>query len=470
MNGQDIEQLIAQVMSRLKENREEVKSSMERASLTGIFPGVDEAVAAAKKAQQELNQMNLEARGKMIRSMRMAVENNVELIAKTSVEETGLGRYEDKVKKNLLAAEKTPGTEDIAPRAFTGDYGLALEEKAPYGVIGAITPSTNPSETVICNGIGMIAAGNSVVFNSHPGAKRVTALTIELLNRAIIEAGGPENLLCGVEVPTIESGNTLMHHPDIRLLVVTGGPGIVKAAMRSGKKVIGAGPGNPPAVVDETADIRRAARDIVAGASFDNNILCIAEKEVFVVYEAAEKLIKEMMRQGACLLREDELNDLMKYITVEKDGKYEVNRKYVGKDVQEILRTIHIEADNKCRLAIAVVDRMHPLVKIEQLMPVLPIVPVRDIEEAISCAYQAEQQCFHTAVMHSTNVENLSKMARVMNTSIFVKNAPSYAGLGMQGEGHATFTIASPTGEGLTSPVSFTRQRRCVLKDQFRIV
>lgn len=470
MNGQDIEQLVAQVMSRLKENREDARDSMDHTSLTGIFSDIDEAVAAAKKAQQKLNHMNLEARGRLIRSMRIAVEKNVELIAKTSVEETGLGRYEDKVKKNLLAAEKTPGTEDITPRAFTGDYGLALEEKAPYGVIGAITPSTNPSETVICNGIGMIAAGNSVVFNSHPGARRVTALTIELLNRAIIEVGGPENLLCGVEKPTIESGNTLMHHPDIRLLVVTGGPGIVKAAMKSGKKVIGAGPGNPPVVVDDTADIRKAAKDIVDGASFDNNILCIAEKEVFVVYKAAEKLVKEMMRQGAYLLREDELDELMKYIAVEKDGKYEVNRKYVGKDVQEILRTIHIEAEGQCRLAIALVDRKHPLVKLEQLMPVLPIVPVRDVNEAVSCAYQAEQQCFHTAVMHSTNVENLSKMAKVMNTSIFVKNAPSYAGLGMQGEGHATFTIASPTGEGLTSPVSFTRQRRCVLKDQFRIV
>lgn len=470
MNGQDIEQLVAQVMSRLKENREDVRDSIDRAVMTGIFSNIDEAVAAAKRAQHKLNHMNLEARGRLIRAMRIAVEKNVELIAKTSVEETGLGRYEDKVKKNLLAAEKTPGTEDITPRVFTGDYGLALEEKAPYGVIGAITPSTNPSETVICNGIGMIAAGNSVVFNSHPGAKRVTALTIELLNRAVIEAGGPENLLCGVEKPTIESGNTLMHHPDIRLLVVTGGPGIVKAAMKSGKKVIGAGPGNPPVVVDDTADIRKAARDIVDGASFDNNILCIAEKEVFVVYNAAEKLVKEMLQQGAYLLREEELDDLMKHIAVEKDGKYEVNREYVGKDVREILRTIHIEAEDQCRLAIALVDRKHPLVGLEQLMPVLPIVPVRDVNEAIACAYQAEQQCFHTAVMHSTNVENLSKMAKIMNTSIFVKNAPSYAGLGMQGEGHATFTIASPTGEGLTSPVSFTRQRRCVLKDQFRIV
>jgi len=470
MNEQEIQRVIGQVMEQLKSQGGPAGKGHISGTRTGIFSDINDAVAAAKEAQYRLGTMKLEIRGRLIDAIRAVVEKNVELIARTSVEETGLGKYEDKVQKNLLAARKTPGIEDVRPRAYTGDYGFTLEERAPYGVIGAITPSTNPSETVICNGIGMIAAGNAVVFNSHPGAKKVTRLTIELINQAIIEAGGPANLLCGVENPTIETGNILMHHKDIRILVVTGGPGIVKAAMNSGKKVIGAGPGNPPVVVDETADIRQAARDIVDGAAFDNNVLCIAEKEVFVVQEAAKELVTEMLADGAYFLKEEQLDELMMHITVEKDGKRVVNRKYVGKDIQVIISAIGLTVDREYKLAIAVVDRSHPLVDLEQLMPVLPVVPVRDVNEAIAFAYEAEQQCFHTAMMHSKNVENLSKMAWVMNTSIFVKNAPSYSGLGMCGEGHTTFTIASPTGEGLTSPRSFTRQRRCVLRDQFRIV
>lgn len=470
MNEQEIQRVIGQVVEQLKSQGGPSGGGHMQGTRTGIFSDINDAIAAAKEAQHRLGSMKLEIRGRLIDAIRAVIEKNVELIARTSVEETGLGKYEDKVQKNLLAARKTPGIEDVHPRAYTGDYGFTLEERAPYGVIGAITPSTNPSETVICNGIGMIAAGNAVVFNSHPGAKKVTRLTIELINQAIIEAGGPANLLCGIENPTIETGNILMHHKDIRILVVTGGPGIVKAAMNSGKKVIGAGPGNPPVVVDETADIRQAARDIVDGAAFDNNVLCIAEKEVFVVQEAAKELVTEMIADGAYFLKEDQLNELMKHITVEKDGKRAVNRKYVGKDIQVILSAIGLTVGREYKLAVAVVDRSHPLVDLEQLMPVLPVVPTRDVHEAIAFAYEAEQQCFHTAMMHSKNVENLSKMARVMNTSIFVKNAPSYSGLGMCGEGHTTFTIASPTGEGLTSPRSFTRQRRCVLRDQFRIV
>ncbi|HEX3043889.1 MAG TPA: aldehyde dehydrogenase, partial [Bacillota bacterium] len=343
-------------------------------------------------------------------------------------------------------------------------------EHAPFGVIGAITPSTNPSETVICNGIGMIAAGNSVVFNSHPAARQVTQLTIRLMNRGIVEAGGPANLLSGVAEPTIESGNILMNHPQIRLMVVTGGPEIVKVAMNSGKKVIAAGPGNPPVVVDETADIDEAAKYIVDGASFDNNVLCVAEKEVFVVESVADRLIDGMVRNGAYKLTLNQLNSLMEQITVQNKGTRVINKKYVGKDVQLILKSIGLEVATGVRLAIAVVPIDHPLVYLEQLMPVLPVVRVRNVDEGIEAAYKAEQNNFHTAMMYSKNVEHLTKMSKVMNTTIFVKNAPSYAGLGMLGEGFTSFTLASPTGEGVTSAISFTRQRRCVLKDQFRII
>ncbi len=446
-------------------------SSIRFSCTDGVFERMEDAIEAAYKAQLKLMDMSVEGRNRIISAMRKSIIQRVHDIAKLAVEETGLGKVDDKVGKNLLAAEKTPGTEDIIPKTYTGDYGFTLVEQAPYGVIGAITPSTNPSETVICNGIGMIAAGNSVVFNAHPGAKKVTQLTVRILNQAITEAGGPENLLCVISEPTMDTGKILMTHPKIRLLVVTGGPEIVRIAMGSGKKVIAAGPGNPPVVVDETADIGNAAKCIVDGASFDNNVLCIAEKEVFVVDRVADQLIRSMVGCGAFLLKGEQLESLMSCITVKNSrGETVPNKKYVGKDVHVILGAIGVNAPADVKLAIAEVRKDHPLVYMEQLMPVLPIVRVNDVNEAIDEAIKAEQHNYHTAMMHSRDIVNLSKMAKIINTSIFVKNAPSYAGLGMTGEGFTTYTIAGPTGEGITSPVSFTRQRRCVLKDSFRII
>lgn len=452
-------------------NTQPGNDNLQYSSDNGVFSCMDSAIKAAKVAQEKLSSLCIERRKIIIEAMRKAIKENAKTLASMAVEETGMGRVEDKTNKNLLAAAKTPGIEDLTPLAYTGDHGFTMVERAPYGVIGAITPSTNPSETVICNGIGMVAAGNSVVFNPHPSANKVTQFTIKILNRAIVSAGGPENLLATVEQSTAQTGAILMEHPDIRLLVVTGGPVIVKIAMKSGKKAIAAGPGNPPVVVDETADIEIAAKGIVDGAAFDNNLLCIAEKEVFVVDIVAEQLKKTMTLNGAYELNRTQLDRLMDVITIKKPGgEIVVNKKFVGKDVKLILSQIGIEVDDQIKLAIVEVEEDHPLVYLEQLMPVLPIVRVPDVDYAIKVSVKAEQKNGHTAMMYSKNVENLSKMAKAINTTIFVKNGPSYAGLGMLGEGFTTFTIASPTGEGLTSPLTFTRQRRCVLKDQFRII
>ncbi len=249
----------------------------------GILEDTDSAVRAAGRSLAESREMSGETREAVIASMRRAVLSNLDLLSKMAVDETGLGRFEDKVRKNRLAATSTPGMEDLRPVAYSGDHGLTIVERAPYGVIGCITPSTNPTETIICNAISMVAGGNVVVFNPHPSARAVSLTCIDILNRAVATAGGPRALLLTVNSPSIETAQALMAHPDIRLLVVTGGPGVVKAAMQSGKKVVAAGPGNPPVVVDETADIPRAGRDIVAGAGLDNNIVCIAEKEIVAV-------------------------------------------------------------------------------------------------------------------------------------------------------------------------------------------
>jgi len=442
-------------------------------ALSGIFPDLDSAVAAAAIAQRDLVALPLDTRRAMIAAMRrVIIWNNADLSAQ-AVAETGLGNIADKQVKNALAANKTPGVEDVEPMAASDEHGLTLIERAPWGVIGAITPVTNPIATITCNAIGMIAAGNSVVFNVHPNAKGISCRLIGMFNDAIVSEGGPRNLLCSVADPTMETAAALMKHKGVAILVVTGGPGVVAAAMGSGKKAICAGPGNPPCVVDESADIVKAGKDIVAGASFDYNVVCICEKEILAVASIADRLKEEMRKAGAYELTGAQIDAVTKLVIAEpggpdRDGS--PNKAYVGKSPQYIARAAGIEVPASTKLLLMEVGREHPLVWTEQLMPVLPLVRMRDVNEAIDFAVIAERGCRHSAMIHSHDIENLSRMAKAMNCSLFVKNGPCYAGLGQGGAGYTSFTIASPTGEGITRPRTFTRERRCTLVDYFRII
>ncbi|MCP4499732.1 MAG: aldehyde dehydrogenase EutE [Deltaproteobacteria bacterium] len=436
----------------------------------GIFDDVDGAVAAARVAHEELvHNRTMEERKRYIEAFRQSGRDHLEEFCVSAVKETGIGRVDDKRAKNTLVLEKTPGPEILQTYCETGDNGLMITERAPFGVIGAITPTTNATETIICNGIGMIAGGNAVVFNVHPSAKHICRRTVELANEYMVRAGAPDNLMCMVADPTIESANTLMTHPGIRLVVVTGGPGVVKAAMNSGKRAICGGPGNPPVVVDETADIRVAGKGIIAGHSIDNNIVCIAEKEVFVVADVADMLKREMIQAGALELTAAEIRKLEK-IVVADDGIH-ANKDFVGKDAAVIAKAIGKTIPAATRTLLCEVDsEEHAFVQAELLMPVLPLVRVSDVNAGIEASVRAEHGFGHTAAMYSTNIDSLHRMARAMDVSIFVKNAPTLAGLGFGGEGWTSFTIASPTGEGLTNATHFTRERRCTLKDHFRII
>ena len=384
----------------------------------GIFPDIASAVAAAKEAFYALDVLPLARRRDLISAIRHVTRRETKMISRQAWEETGFGRLEDKILKHRLVVEKTPGVEIIEPTAFSGDNGLTIMERAPYGIIGAITPVTNPTATIICNSIGMIAAGNAVVFNPHPNAKKSSAMVIRLLNEAIIDAGGPPNLLCTLEQPTIASAQELMKHPGIRLLVVTGGPAVVKVAMQSGKKVIAAGPGNPPAVVDETADIPRAARDIVFGASFENNIVCILEKEIIAVAQIADQLKEEMKKNSAVELNRHQTRRLEKVILQENRGPGKesvINKKWVGKNASLIAKEIDVAVPEDTRLLFTETEADHPFVWTELLMPVIALVRVKNADEAINLAKRAEQGNGHTATMHSRNIDNLSKMARTIN-------------------------------------------------------
>ena len=469
----NLEESIRQIVEDVINNMDLNKPKDDGMNNIGIFSNINNAIDAAEIAFKELGKLSLETRKNIIINIRKNCLANKELISQMACQETGMGRWEDKVIKNELGILKTPGVEDIAPEAFSDDYGMTLVEHAPYGVIGSITPSTNPTVTIISNAIGMIAGGNAVVFNPHPAAKKVSAFLISLMNKAITEAGGPANLVCGISEPTIESAKGMMTHPKIAILVVTGGPAVVKVAMNSGKKVIAAGPGNPPCVVDETADLAKAGKSIVDGASFDNNVICICEKEIIVVASVADRLKEELKKNGAYELNEDQVKKITELVIADPGGPGKegaAEKKYVGKNADFIAQQIGLTVPPSTRLLLCEVGREHPLLWTEQLMPVMPLVRVNDVDTAIDLAVECEHGFRHTAIMHSLNIAKLSKMAKTMNCSIFIKNGPSYAGLGHGGAGFASFTIASPTGEGVTRARTFTRERRCTLVDYFRII
>ena len=432
----------------------------------GVFTDMNQAIEAAKEAEAKVRCMTMAQREQIVSNIRRKTHENAELLARMGVEETGMGNVGDKILKHHLLADKTPGTEDITTTAWSGDRGLTLIEMGPFGVIGAITPCTNPSETVLCNSMGMIAAGNTVVFNPHPQAIKTSIFAINMVNEASLEAGGPDNVACTVTRPTLETSNIMMKHKDIPLIAATGGPGVVTAVLSSGKRGIGAGAGNPPALVDETADVRKAAADIVNGCTFDNNLPCIAEKEIVAVDSVADELMNYMISEQGCYLISKEEQDKLTATVITPKG---LNRKCVGRDARTLLSMIGIQASENIRCIVFEGEKEHPLIAEELMMPILGLVRAKDFDDAVEKAVWLEHGNRHSAHIHSKNVDNITKYAKAIDTAILVKNAPSYAALGFGGEGFCTFTIASRTGEGLTSASTFTKRRRCVMSDSLCI-
>ena len=459
MNEQTVRDIVQEVLAKIRLNEDSV-------GMRGVFRDMNEAIEAAKKAQAVMRSMSMDQREKIISNIRRKTHEQAETFARMGVEETGMGNVGHKILKHHLVAEKTPGTEDIITTAWSGDRGLTLVEMGPFGVIGAITPCTNPSETVLCNCMGMIAAGNTVVFNPHPQAIKTSIYAINLVNEASLEAGGPDHVAVTVEKPTMDTSSIMMKHKDIHLIAATGGPGVVTAVLSSGKRGIGAGAGNPPVVVDETADLKKAAVDIVNGCTFDNNLPCIAEKEVVAIAAVADELIQYMCTEQGCYLADKgEVDQLTE--TVLKNGK--LNRNCVGRDARTLLGMIGVSVPDNIRCIIFEGKKEHPLISEELMMPILGIVRAADFDDAVEQAVWLEHGNRHSAHIHSKNVDNITKYAKAIDTAILVKNGPSYAALGFGGEGFCTFTIASRTGEGLTSAKSFTKSRRCVMSDSLCI-
>jgi aldehyde dehydrogenase len=438
----------------------------------GQFSCAQRAVAAAKKAFEQLRNRSMEDRKKAIDHIRrISISQAVEL-GTMEMNETKIGRLKHKIEKLETLGKKTPGTEFLSTQAYSGDRGLAVIEHAPFGVIGAITPVTHSLPTITGNAVSMIAAGNSLVVNPHPSGKRVAAEGVRRFNQAIFEDLGIDNLICVITEPTLESAETIFKSRDVALICVTGGPAVAKAALNSGKRAVVAGPGNPPVVVDETADLDRAARSIIQGASYDNNLLCIAEKEVFVVDSVFDAMMEAMTRAGAVRLNAGQIDRLTEaaFDQVGEDRHFVPSKRLLGQDAAQLAAAAGVNVGPDTELLFGETIAEHPFVSVEQMMPFLPFVRCRNVQQAIELAQHYEHGYRHTSIIHSRNVNNMTKMARALDTTLFIKNGPCMAGLGLGGEGYLSFSIAGPTGEGVTTPLTFTRERRCSLIDDLWIL
>ena len=440
----------------------------------GVFATAEEACEAAQEAFLQLKEKGIAARRKIEEIVKAMAEKNAEQWGKIEFEETKIGRLDHKIAK-LGLIKLVPGVDWLRPDARSGDHGITLEEYTPFGVVGAITPSTHSIPTLSGNIVNICAAGNSVVFNAHPSAAKCAAIAVRAYNEAIYRETRIEKIACIIEKPSLDSFNALCKNENTRLLLVTGGPMVVKAAMQTGKRAICAGPGNPPVFVDDTCCPTRAAKAIISGAAFDNNLLCIGEKQVFVLDHVADKLMQKMSENGAVKLNSAQLEKLTKAAFTITPGQgggcahAHTNKDFIGKDTSVLAQAAGINIPSGTQLLFGETDAMHPFVQEEQMMPMIPIVRVKSVEEGIALSLQSEHNYKHTAIIHSHDVENISAMARALDTTLFVKNGPSPAGLGLGGEGYLSFSIATPTGEGITNPRTFTRVRRCVMVDNLRI-
>src|SRR5579863_9512089 len=440
----------------------------------GVFETVDEAVKASAEAQKKVAGLSLEERGKIVTIIRDLCESRKQEFGKLELDETGLGRLDHKLQK-LEIVKNVLGVEAMRSDARTDKYGMCLIERAPWGVIGMVLPATHPIPTMASNAINVIAAGNTAVFSPHPVGAKAACYALQVFNREIRKEVGIENALTTLREPSIRSAEEIFKHPDIALLCVTGGPAVVRAASKHGKRVIAAGPGNPPVVVDETADLDHAAECIIEGAAFDNNLLCIGEKEIFVVASVASAFIEAMRRAGAFELNAAQIEKLTQAaFTFEGGGKgcgrAHVKKEFVGKDASVLAAAAGVRVPQNTPLLFGETNEDHPFVVEEQMMPFIPVVRVKDVDAGIRASVKAEHGYRHTAIIHTQDVGNATRMARAVNTTLFVQNASSPASIGVGGPGYFSHSIATPTGEGVTTPLTFTRERQMVIGNGLRII
>lgn len=392
-------------------------------------------IKKAKAAQEKLAKLSQEEIDTIVKAMAHAAYLNRVKLAKMAMEETGFGRWQDKVIKNAFASRdvlnaiinmKTVG---IILKSEEAKY---MEVAVPVGVIAGLIPSTNPTSTVIYKALISVKAGNAIVFSPHPSALKCIMETVRILDEAGRKVGLPEGTLNVITQITMEATDELMRNKDTNLILATGGSAMVRAAYSSGTPAIGVGPGNGPAFIEKTADIPKAVRQIIESKTFDNGTVCASEQSVIVEEVSKQKVMAEFKRQGGYFLPEEDAKKLEKFI-LRPDGR--MNPQIVGKSVETIANLAGIKVPADARVLIAEETRVgiHAPYSREKLAPILAFYTTKNWEEAceLSINILHHEGAGHTMGLHTTDDQVIREFAlRKPVSRLLVNTSATLGGIG----------------------------------------
>ncbi|WP_304340609.1 acetaldehyde dehydrogenase (acetylating) [Metaclostridioides mangenotii] len=390
-------------------------------------------VKKAKIAQEKLAKLDQDQINKIVKAIADAACENASRLAKMANEETGFGKWEDKIVKNTFASqgvyeyiknEKTVGIIGENPAEKT------IEIATPLGVIAGLIPSTNPTSTVIYKTLISIKSGNTIVFSPHPNAKNCIIETIKVINDAAKSAGCPEDAVLCITTPTMQATSELMKHKDTAMILATGGEAMVKAAYSSGTPAIGVGPGNGPAFIDKSADVKLAVKRIIDSKTFDNGVICASEQSIVVEKAMEEKVVKELKDQGAHLLTDDESKKLSKFI-LRANGT--MNPKIVGKSVAQICELADLKdvpKGSKILVARETGVGANVAYSREKLAPILAFYVEENVDRVVDRCREVllNEGAGHTFSMHANDDDLVRKFALQMPVSRIMVNTPSALG------------------------------------------
>ena len=395
---------------------------------------VDSLVGKAKKASQEYLKLDQEQVDKIIKAMAMAgLEKHMEL-AKMAVEETGRGIYEDKITKNMFATEyiyhsiKYGKTVGIISENEEEGY---VEIAEPIGIIAGVTPVTNPTSTTMFKSIIAAKTRNVIIFGFHPSAQKCSVEAAKTVRDAAIKAGAPENCILWIEEPSITATNFLMNHPDVNLILATGGTGMVKAAYSCGKPALGVGPGNVPCYIDKTAKLKTSVNDLVLSKSFDNGMICASEQSVIIDKEIQEEFEKLMKEAGCYFLTAEQTEKLRCSMFIEAKG-CALNADIVGKSPYNIAKMAGFEVPKDTKVLVLKENGVgveYPFSK-EKLSPVLAYYVVDNSDEGIDLAEKLIEfgGMGHSAVIHSEDKNTILQFSETLKAGRIIVNSPSTHG------------------------------------------
>ena len=397
---------------------------------------INDLVEKAKVASQEYLKLDQETVNNITKAMAMAgLENHMKL-AKMAVEETGRGIYEDKITKNMFATEyiyhsiKYEKTVGIIDENVEDDY---VEIAEPVGIIAGVTPVTNPTSTTMFKSIISAKTRNVIIFGFHPSAQKCSVEAARILRDAAVKAGAPENCILWIEKPSITATRLLMNHPDVNLILATGGTGMVKSAYSCGKPALGVGPGNVPCYIDKTAKLETSVNDLVMSKAFDNGMICASEQAAIVDEEIHEKF-EELMKQAGCYFVNEEEKQKLTNSMFEKleNGDYKLKSHVPGQYPHTIAKEAGFDVPEDTKVLVVYetgVGKDYPFSK-EKLSPVLTYYIVKNEEEGINTAERLLEfgGLGHSAVIHSENKDTILKFSETMKAGRIIVNSPSTHG------------------------------------------